>query len=127
MPSREQEAKLDLIVKNQADSKTPRSDFRFCMGMAYLGNYKAQKCVGNAYENGRGIVDDLSEAYTWYALAAEQNSAEAGADLERVKMRLVTAYPSPSEDELQDMVTAQKNRIKDYGEEAKKSGSSLEF
>jgi TPR repeat protein len=41
-----------------------------------LGNYKAQRCVGSAYESARGIVEDLSEAYTWYATALENRIAD---------------------------------------------------
>jgi hypothetical protein len=120
LPVSEQDGKLDLILKNQSGSKTPRSDFLFCMGLAYMGNSKAQKCVGNAYENGHGIVEDRSEAYAWFALAQEQNAADGSPDLERVKTRLVSTYPSPSDDDLDDLVRAQKSRITQYREESNK-------
>jgi hypothetical protein len=119
LPVSEQNSKLDLIFKNQPDSKTPRSDFLFCMGLAFLGNSKAQKCVGNAYESGRGIVEDLSEAYTWFAIAMEQNAADSSSDVERVKTRLVSTYPSPSDDDLDDLVRAQKSRITQYRDESR--------
>ncbi len=127
MPAQQQNTKIDSLWQASSASKTPRSDFLFCMGLAYLGNYKAQRCVAGAYENGRGIVEDQSEAYTWYAVALENkipDKAAAGmveADKERVKTRLLTAYPHPTEDDLDDMVQAQQTRIAQYRDEMKKS------
>jgi hypothetical protein len=127
MPAKEQNVKLAGITANQAGSKTPRADFLLCTGLGYLGNYKAQVCLGNAFEKGIGIVEDLSEAYTWYAVAAESripNEAEAQkveAEKERLKEKLISAYPHPTEDELVDMVEAQKTRIAQYQETIKKS------
>ena len=112
--AQEQNSKVTQILKDQADSKTPRSDFMFCTGLAYLGNYKAQICVGYAHENGLGIVDDLSQAYAWYELALgnqiadEADAKRAEADRDRVKERLLSAYPHPTEDDLADLVNAQK-------------------
>jgi hypothetical protein len=123
----EQNSKVSLILKDQAKSQTPRSDFMFCTSLAYLGNYKGQMCLGNAYENGLGIVEDMSEAYTWYELAAgsnikdETDAQKAEADRDRVKERLVSAYPHPTEDDLNDLVSAQKTRIAQYQEETKKA------
>jgi hypothetical protein len=127
MPGQQQNEKLTQILKDPAGSKTPRSDFAFCTGLAYLGNYKAQMCVGNAYENGRGIVEDLSEAYAWYAIASENQIADESeakrveAERERVKERLVSAYPHPTEDDLADMVNSQKTRIAQYQDQFKKA------
>jgi hypothetical protein len=123
----EQDKRISQILKDQAHSLTPRSDFMFCTSLAYLGNYKGQMCVGNAYENGRGIVDDMSEAYTWYELAVgsnikdETDAKRAETDRDRVKERLVSAYPHPTEDELNDLVNAQKARIAQYLEETQKA------
>lgn len=123
----EQNSRMDQILSNQAGSRSPRSDFLLCTGLAYLGNYKAQMCVGTAYEKGLGVVEDLSEAYTWYELSLGNNitdEADAGkaeTDRDRAKERLVSAYPHPTEDELSDMVNAQKSRIAQYQEEIKKS------
>ena len=127
MPAQEQTRKLDSILQNPSGSQTPRSDFMFCIGLAYSGNDKAQKCVGSAYEGGRGVVEDLSEAYTWYAIALENQPAgrpaeqSAEADKERVKMRLLAAYPHPSEDDLDDMVNTQKTLIAQYREDVKRA------
>jgi hypothetical protein len=127
MPSQQQNEKLARILKDPANSKTPRSDFAFCTGLAYLGNYKAQMCVGNAYENGRGIVEDLSEAYAWYAIASESQITDESeakrveAERERVKEKLVSAYPHPTEDDLADMVNSQKTRIAQYLDQIKKN------
>jgi hypothetical protein len=127
MPGQQQNEKLAQILKDPAGSKTPRSDFAFCTGLAYLGNYKAQMCVGNAYENGRGIVEDLSEAYAWFAIASESQIADESeakrveAERERVKERLVSAYPHPTEDDLADLVNSQKTRIAQYQDQIPKA------
>jgi hypothetical protein len=127
MPAQEQNAKLAGIIAGQDSSKTPRSDFLLCTGLAYLGNYRAQICVARAFEKGIGIVEDLSEAYTWYAVASESRiSDEAEAqkvetERENVKEGLISAYPHPTEDELVDMVEAQKTRIAQYQETTQKS------
>lgn len=125
VPAAQQNTRLDSILQQDAAAgATPRSDFLFCIGLAYSGNRKAQRCVGKSYEHGRGIVEDLSEAYAWYSIALENKSAaqadEAAieADRERVKERLLSAYPHPTEDELDDMVKAQKTLIAQYQADA---------
>jgi hypothetical protein len=127
MPASQQTSKIGSLWQDFSASKTPRPDFLFCMGLAHLGNYKAQRCVANAYESGSGIVEDQSEAYAWYAIALENKIADitAGqkieADKERVKTRLISAYPHPTEDELDDLVRAQQTRITQYRDDLKKS------
>ena len=127
LPGPQQSGKIDQILANQAGSKTPRSDFMFCTGLAYLGNAKAQACVAKAYEAGLGVVEDLSEAYTWYALACETRSAEASEAQkveearDQLKLRLLSTYPHPTEEELDDQVNAQKTRIARYQAEIKKT------
>mgnify|MGYP000844251225 CR=1 FL=1 len=127
LPAREQNSRLEKILKDQAGSQTPRSDFMFCTGLAYLGNYKAQRCVGYAYEKGIGIVEDLTEAYTWYEIAHgnsifdEADVQKTEEDRDRTRDRLISAYPHPTEDELNDLVNAQKLRIAQYQELLKKS------
>jgi TPR repeat protein len=127
MSRKEQDSKVDLIWKDPSGSKTPRSDFMFCAGLAYLGNFKAQACLGNAFEKGLGIVEDLSEAFTWYALALESPIADKAAeqqvqaDKERVIQKLRSSYPAPNDDDLDDMVKAQMNRITQYREEMEKA------
>jgi len=125
MSAQQQANKIDSI--NLSASKTLRSDFMFCTGLAYLGNYKAQKCLGEAYENGRGIVEDPSEAYAWYAIAAEGKIPDKAvqeklqAEKDRIENKLLAAYPHPTEDDLADMIKAQKSRIEQYQEDMKKS------
>jgi hypothetical protein len=127
MPVPQQISKIDSLWQDPSTGKTPRSDFMFCMGLAYLGNYKAQRCVAGAYEHGRGIVEDQSEAYAWFATALENRISDPAAqqrieaDKERVKARLLSAYPHPTEDELDDSVRAQQTRIAQYQEDAKKA------
>jgi TPR repeat protein len=122
----QRDSRLDQILSGQP-GKTPRSDFMFCLGSAYLGNYKAQRCLGKAYENGVGVVEDISEAYTWYAIALENQSADKSAekqmesDLDRVKTRLASSYPAPTDDDLDELVKAQKSRIAQYQSEVKKA------
>jgi TPR repeat protein len=126
MSAQQQNSRIDSLWQNASAGKTPRSDFLFCMGLAYLGNYKAQRCVASAYERGRGIVEDQSEAYTWYAVALQNKIPDQGneqtidADKERVENRLLAAYPHPTEDELDDMVSAQLTRLTQYQEDLKK-------
>jgi hypothetical protein len=120
MPVPEQNSRMDRLWKDPSGSETPRSDFLFCAGLAYLGNYKAQACLGGAYENGRGIVSDSYESYVWYTVAldnpiddpeAVQNIKEAR---DRVKFGLISVYPAPSDQELDKLVTTQKDRISEY-------------
>jgi hypothetical protein len=123
IPEKQQNEKLDVILKSASDpeSKTPRSDFLFCIGLAYTGQGKAQQCVGRAYEKGRGVVEDLMEAYTWFALAVANNAPGGDADLERVKTRLLSTYPAPSDEEFDNQVLDLKGRIAQYQMELKKS------
>jgi hypothetical protein len=129
MPPQQQKAKIDSMWAGSTSpevSKTPRSDFLFCLGLAFLGNYKAQRCVGSDYEHGIGIVEDLLEALAWYSVALENPTVDESAkgileaDKERVKARLLAAYPHPTEDELDDMTKALQTRIRQYQEDAKK-------
>jgi TPR repeat protein len=118
---KQQNENLDVILKSASESKTPRSDFLFCLGLAYAGNGKSQQCLGRAYEKGRGVVEDLMEAYTWFALAVENKAPESEADLDRVKTRLLSTYPAPSDEEFENQVSDLKSRISQYQAEAKKS------
>jgi hypothetical protein len=121
MPEKQQNENLDVILKSASDpeSKTPRSDFLFCVGLAYRGNGKAQQCLGRAYEKGRGIVEDQMEAYTWFALAVGNNTPGSDADLERVKTRLLSTYPAPTDEEFENQVMDQKNKLSQHQAEAK--------
>jgi hypothetical protein len=121
-PEKQQNDKLDVILKSASDPdrKTPRSDFLFCAGLAYLGNGKAQQCLGRAYENGQGVVEDLMEAYTWFAIAVGNHASGSDADLERVKTRLLSTYPAPTDEEFEDQVSDLKSRISQYQAAAKK-------
>jgi hypothetical protein len=125
-PVQQQSSRIDSIWKDLSASKTPRSDFMYCLGLAYLGNYKAQRCAGSAYEKSIGIVEDLSEAYAWYAVALENQIADKAAeetitaDRDRVKEKLLAAYPHPTEDDLDDLARTQKSRVTQYQQDAKK-------
>ena len=128
MPVQEQNEKIDRIWANNGGSETPRSDFLYCSGLAYLDHYKAQACLGRAFEKGQGIVQDYSDAYVWYAVAldhpiedkAAREEIQAGKD--RVKMILVSVYPAPSDFELEELVKKQKENIAQYQEEIRNTG-----
>lgn len=121
MPDAQQSEKLDSILRTGSESATPRSDFFFCLGLAYRGNGKAQQCVARAYEKGLGVVEDLAESYVWFALAHAGHAAGAEADMERVKTLLVSVYPAPTDEELEEQVAAQKSRLQEYQAEVRKS------
>jgi hypothetical protein len=126
MSNQQQDSQLNLALKNQSESKTPRSDFLFCIGLAYRGVGKAQTCVAKAYEAGRGVVEDQIEAYVWHALALENKSSAGSteqslqAEQQRVKEKLQTAYPFPSDEELENQLKAQQDRIAQYQSDFKK-------
>jgi TPR repeat protein len=127
MPGAQQNSGIDRIASNPSGSKTPRSDFTFCTGLAFLGNHKAQRCVGYAYEHGLGIVEDAIDAYMWYTIALENSAGDAAAkkklqeDIERITLKLRSVYPSPSNEELDDLIKTQKMQIGQYRDEAKKA------
>ncbi len=120
LPVPDREAKMDRIWENPSGSQTPRSDFLFCTGLAYLGNYKAQAYLGSAFEKGRGVVEDSFESYVWYSIALgnfagdEESKEEIQKSTSRIKLALVSVYPAPSDQELEELVEAQKHRIKEY-------------
>ena len=120
LPVPERDSRMDRIWKDPSGSKTPRSDFLFCAGLAYLGNYRAQAYLGSAFEKGRGIVGDSYESYVWYSIALDNSIEDADERREirkardRVKLGLVSVYPAPSDQELEELVEAQKHRIAEY-------------
>ena len=122
MPAARQNEMADAALKgiSTSDSKTPRSDFQLCVGLAYLGNAKAQRCAGYAYEKGFGVVDDMLEAHTWFELAHSGGDKESEADARRVLLILNSAYPAPTEEELENMAKDQKRKIAEYQKEIKK-------
>jgi len=121
LPTEQQNEKTDAALKgiSASSSKTPRSDFQLCAAMAFLGNAKAQRCVGYAYEKGFGVVDDMLEAYVWFVLAQKGGDSESASDVSRVLLILNSAYPAPSEEDLESMVDEQKRLINEYQKETK--------
>ena len=119
MPAEQQNERADAALKgiSASSSKTPRSDFQLCVGLAYLGNAKAQRCVGYAYEKGFGVVNDLTEAYVWFELAHQGGDKEGASDVLRIITILNSAYPAPSEEELEMMTIEQKRIIGEYRKE----------
>ena len=121
MPAAQQNERVDAALKSisASNSKTPRSDFQLCLSLAYMGNAKAQRCAALAYEKGIGIIDDTLEAYVWFELAHSGGNAESKADVSRIILILNSAYPAPTEEELETMVAEQKRRIAEYHKEIK--------
>ena len=121
LPVAQQNERTDAALKgiSVSSSKTPRSDFQLCIAMAFLGNAKAQRCVGYAYEKGFGVVDDMLEAYVWFELAKKGGDSESASDVSRVLLILNSAYPAPSEEDLESMVDEQKRLITEYQKEIK--------
>jgi hypothetical protein len=120
MSTQQQQDRTAAILKNQAKSSTPRSDFLFCLGLAYLNSVQAQKCVGKAYETGRGIIEDFSEAYQWYSLAlAKSPDKNIEADQQRMQDKMRAVYPFPSDDDLEEQIKEAQDRVKEYQSEVK--------
>jgi hypothetical protein len=128
MSDQQREEKIDQLWASDT-SKTPRSDFLYCTAIAYLDNYKAQACLGRAFENGNGIVGNLPDAYVWYSVALDhpiddvnfKNTIQTRRD--HVEQMLHSVYPAPSDYELEDLVKTQKEKIEEYAAEAGKAGS----
>jgi TPR repeat protein len=128
MPGQQQAEKIDQLWAAGDNSKTPRSDFLYCTAFAYLDNYKAQACLGRAYENGNGIVSNLPDAYVWYSVALDhpiddanvKDTIQTGRD--HVAQMMHSVYPAPSDYELEDLVKKQKEKIVEYAAEAGKAG-----
>ena len=125
MSTQEQKEKIEKLWTDGSGSETPRSDFLYCSGFAYLDRYKAQACLGRAFEKGRGTVQDYTDAYIWYAIALDHPIEDAAfkekiqAAKARVKMTLHSVYPAPSDYELEDAVKKQKEKIAQYQEESR--------
>ncbi len=97
---------------------TPRSDFLTSAAFAHRGDGRAQYCLGMAYEKGLGVVEDPTDAYVWYALAARSGYAAAAEARERVKTLLVSVYPAPTDDDLDTLTQAAADTIARLGAEA---------
>ena len=127
MPPQQQKEKIDELWTNDSGDKTPRSDFLYCSGFAYLDNYKAQACLGRAFENGRGIVQDNMDAYVWYTIALDHPIDDMNfkeklqSSQTHVKQVLVSVYPAPSDYELEEAVKKQKEKIEQYRAEISNS------
>jgi hypothetical protein len=125
MPDQQQKEKINQLGADDAGGKTPRTDFLYCSAFAYMDQYKAQACLGRAFENGRGIVQDLTEAYVWYTVSLahpiEDNAAKEKiqAAQEHVKQLLFSVYPAPDDYELEELVAQQKEKIIEYQEETR--------
>ena len=73
--------------------------------LADQGNARAQYALGNIYRLGRGVPQDLLQAYVWYSL-----SAARGVESAKVRRNLVAARMSPeqverAQQQLQELVT----------------------
>lgn len=120
MSAEERGSALEGILARMAagGGATPRSDFLTAAAFAHRGDGRAQYCLGLAYEKGLGVVEDLTDAYVWYALAARSGYAAAGEARERVKTLLVSVYPAPTDEELDTLTAAAAGTIARLGAEA---------
>jgi hypothetical protein len=120
MPVAKQKEKVAQLWAADADSKTPRSDFLYCTAFAYLNYPQAQACLARAFENGHGIVSNLTDAYVWYTVALENPAISSDlkdkveAEQTRIKMTLFSVYPTPTDFELEEAVKKQQELIKEY-------------
>ena len=120
MSPQQQKEKIDELWADDSGDKTPRSDFLYCSGFAYLDNYKAQACLGRAFENGHGIVQDNMDAYIWYTIALDHPiddkafKEKVQASQTHIKQVLVSVYPAPSDYELEEAVKKQREKIEQY-------------
>ena len=121
MSAAQQNERADAALENVSSSggKTPRSDFQICLGLAYLGNAKAQRCIGYAYEKGIGVVNDMMEAYVWFEIAHKGGDKKSEPEASRTLLILNSAYPAPSEDELERLTEEQEKKIAEYQKEVK--------
>lgn len=122
LTAEEREAALKGILARMTagGGETPRSDFMTCAALAHRGDGRAQYCVGRAYENGTGVVEDLTDAYVWYALAARAGYGAGAEARERVKTLLLSVYPAPTDDELDTLEAAAREAVARLGAEARK-------
>jgi hypothetical protein len=120
MPVQQQNEKIEQLWADETGGQTPRTDFLYSSGFAYLDHYKAQASLARAFEQSRGIVEDLTEAYVWYTVALEHpigdnaTRAKIQASQDHIKQLLVSVYPAPSDYELEDLVKNQKEKIALY-------------
>lgn len=123
MSIQQRNEKIDRLWANDDGGRTPRSDFLYCSGFAYLDHFKAQACLGRAFEKGQGIVQDYSDAYVWYTIALDHSIEDNAvrdkiqAAKSQVKMTLTSVYPAPSDFELDELVKKQKEKIVQYQKE----------
>jgi hypothetical protein len=129
MPAVQQDRKMDMVWTHLNSSDTPKSDYLFCSGFAYLGNYKAQACLGDDFENGRGTAKDLVEAYVWYSIAFDnpiddpEIRQQIRSSKGRIKKAILTGIPAKSEKELEDQVKLQKATKMLYLTEIRNTGN----
>jgi TPR repeat protein len=122
MTEAERASALDAILARMTagGGETPRTDFMTCAALAHRGEGRAQYCVGQAYENGTGVVEDPTDAYVWYALAARAGYGAGAEARERVKTLLVSVYPAPTDEELGALEAAALEAVARLGAEARK-------
>ena len=76
----------------------PKYGVKWYLKAAELGDACSQYCMGRAYENGRGVEKNLTEAKKWYLKAANQGHEES---IEILRERFATQLePSLSIDDL---------------------------
>ncbi len=74
---------LHAATTNHSSSE----DVNQLMRQAEQGFAEAQYALGECYEEGEGVEQDLEEAAKWYRLAAEQGHEDAKEALEKMKTK----------------------------------------
>lgn len=86
----DQEAQYELAMRllqksiASRDLATRNSSLRWLREAAYQGFAPAQAELGDRYMNGRGVIQDFSQAAEWYLKAAEQGEASSMYSLGRM-------------------------------------------
>jgi TPR repeat protein len=75
-PVAQAEYGLRLLTGNEVE-KNKREGCRWCRLAAEQGNSRGQFLLGGCYYNGEGVLPDLTRAFFWFTLAADQHLKEA--------------------------------------------------
>lgn len=80
-PQGETQRAIQSVTLEEGVAAYDREDYNLALTifltLAKNGNASAQFDVGLMYQRGKGVPEDLTEAFKWYRLAAEQGHADA--------------------------------------------------
>ena len=87
----------------------PKEIVKRCRDLAYEGDVEAQVQLGQYFEKGKGVPEDIAQAYAWYNVAAANGSRKARNAKKRITERLTDEQIV----EAQEFSTKIFNRIED--------------